>query len=241
MPELDTTFRWPLYDKGYEVRELKGELRIVGRGGPLRWHQPVQFHPTLYLDFAELVRTEKPPPGTKVVTKLPRGTLEYLGRVVVDPEACAEFASKFGYLGFAVLHKARKIGEDKALRHGEAHIDWAHAASSVKSLIDFWRESLWHKINPESPTGIKFSQLEAVLVASPPDGRPRLHLRPPTLFDAIKIQLAQAISTDAAIKECRLCGKWFEAGRGRTRGRRDAEFCSQQHKIDYHNLQKKKG
>jgi hypothetical protein len=60
---------------------------------------------------------------------------------------------------------------------------------------------------------------------SAPAGAHRgLVLRPPSLIDAIKLQLAQSVASGNAISTCQQCSKWFEVG---GKGKRNiAKFCS---------------
>jgi hypothetical protein len=66
-----------------------------------------------------------------------------------------------------------------------------------------------------------------------------LKLLPPTLLDAIWLQLGQAVASNADLKECPQCGKWFEAGPSSGK-RRHAMFCSRKCKTDFHSLERSK-
>ncbi len=95
MPVLDLSFEWPVDDAGYSIvdhkpkpskgrsaRLLTGEpsgRHIVRNGGQLRTTRPLEFHPTLFMDFAHLDGTDK---------------------------SCLRFASSFGFLGLWLDEKA---------------------------------------------------------------------------------------------------------------------------------------
>ena len=59
------------------------------------------------------------------------------------------------------------------------------------------------------------------------------------LLDALWLQLGQALTVSAKIRQCEHCGNWFEAGRGTGR-RLDAKFCSDEHRIAFNSLKRSK-
>jgi hypothetical protein len=82
-------------------------------------------------------------------------------------------------------------------------------------------------------------QISAYIVADRAGGRAQLQLKAPDLLSLIWIQVAVSISGGATIRECKLCGAWFEAGPKRDR-RADSDFCSDEHKTQYHNANRAK-
>jgi hypothetical protein len=62
-------------------------------------------------------------------------------------------------------------------------------------------------------------------------------MRPDTLLDGLWLQFGQSITRGDAIRFCGHCGKLFEAGRGTDR-RRDAKFCSDEHRIAFNSLKR---
>ena len=62
----------------------------------------------------------------------------------------------------------------------------------------------------------------------------RLYLKPSTLLAALWYQLGTKLSGNTSVKTCRHCNTFFEAGRG-ARLRADAEFCCNEHKVEYFN------
>ncbi len=65
----------------------------------------------------------------------------------------------------------------------------------------------------------------------------RLRLETDVLIAALWWQLAQKLSGDAVIRECRHCGALFEAGPNTGR-RADATFCSSEHSVRFHSLKR---
>jgi len=82
--------------------------------------------------------------------------------------------------------------------------------------------------------GLRWSRIDVSLVSNPITSKPQFRLTPPTLINAIWIQLGQALSSDASIRNCLHCGEWFEAGPG-ARRREDAKFCSDAHRVAFHS------
>ena len=156
----------------------------------MRLHRPLEFHKTLYGDFAKLDGSEK---------------------------SCIEFASRFGLLGLGT-------------KGGEPLVMWRDAISTMAQVIELSQS------DQMTLTGYRIARLHGSLAPSPPDGRLVLRFGPSSLLHGMQLQFEQAVSSGLTIKECRQCGKWFEAG-GDER-RRDAQFCSKDHKIAFHNLEK---
>jgi hypothetical protein len=83
------------------------------------------------------------------------------------------------------------------------------------------------------------SYLEAAVVWDSVMRTAKWELRPNTLLDALWLQLGQALTVGAQIRQCEHCGIWFEAGRGTGR-RAGAKFCCPEHKIAFHSLMRSK-
>jgi hypothetical protein len=83
--------------------------------------------------------------------------------------------------------------------------------------------------------GIPLSgKLRASLAPDPVSGALQLKLQPPSLLDALWLQFGQAITSNAELRSCGQCGKWFEAGPGSGR-RKDAKFCSDTCRIEFNS------
>ncbi len=99
MPVLDLSFEWPVDDAGYSIvdhkpkppkgrgaRILTGEPsgpHIVRKGGQLRTTRPLEFHRTLFMEFARLDGSD---------------------------ESCLRFANSFGFLGLFPDEKVGDVG-----------------------------------------------------------------------------------------------------------------------------------
>jgi hypothetical protein len=212
---IDIDFEMTVDAKGYRLEHG----RVVGRGGPKRRMRLKDF-PTLYLEFAK----------------------------VQTPEALLQFVNRFGRLTLDTAEKGqdgleiRSAGDDARLVLGRA-----------KMLSTSFEMLRGHMGNPPKWEGGKFeyeaaglkisgciplpAKLSAALAPDPMTGVWQLRLQPPTLLDAIWLQVGQAIVSKADLKQCNHCGKWFEAGAASDR-RRDAKFCSRECKIAFHSLER---
>lgn len=72
--------------------------------------------------------------------------------------------------------------------------------------------------------GLSWSRIDVALAFNPINGKPQFRLTQPTLVNALWLELGQALSSDASIRNCLHCGEWFEAGPGTGR-REDSKFC----------------
>ncbi len=212
MPLLHVSFDWPVCEGGYMWTSPEPEERAESE--------------TI---LEKEIRDRDAAP--KLVAKDDRERIEQpfnyydslygeLAKLDGSEESCIGFANRFGLLGI--------LGAED----GETLFEWQDAIAKMAQAIELSRS------NPKALVGYQIAPPHVSLVPSPPDGRLRLRLAPISLLHGMQLQFAQAISSDLAIKECRLCGKWFEAG-GEKR-RRDAQFCSKKCKIDCHNLEKRR-
>ena len=194
---------------------VQGNL-IVRRRGPMHEVNPFEIHNTLYTQFSELDD---------------------------DPESYANFISTFGAVTLDGFHNGDQIdlliwcrGQMEALielaaddpkkvyRMGNWQIPASqdifrkHFSSHLKQ-----REKVLLAKHDEAKIKTLAVAINAVIRPGAPDGRPTLSLSPESLWDGIKLQFYQAISSGAQIKKCEWCGSWFEAGHRGKRG--DAKFC----------------
>jgi hypothetical protein len=96
--------------------------------------------------------------------------------------------------------------------------------------------SLFHTSFFDSANGAFPACQHASVVDFAPDPKVgiRLRLKPPTLLGALWYQLGITLSGNTGVKMCRHCRKFFEVGQG-TGLRSDAEFCCNEHKVEYFN------
>jgi hypothetical protein len=242
MATFQIEFEWWRDAAGYEYvpPEAPGALgRIRRKGGPVRWYRPLDFHPGLFQQFAELSRDVD---WTRLYSEDERR--EAIARVLkfveafgficqrpnpVDPEWLDEFAGCYDVPEAEAVDDIFVLSDDMA-----ANIDaWQ---DSPRALLDL-DDGPW--LREPRPGEAWISDISAVLRPVPPDGRLGLRLIPETLYDAMKLQFAQMVASGAAVRACKFCGTWFEAGTGSRRA--DAKFCSTRCKIRFHNARKLKG
>jgi hypothetical protein len=81
---------------------------------------------------------------------------------------------------------------------------------------------------------IRLTFIDVKLAPDPITGTVQIAFSPRSLMNALFLQIGQVLSGDATIKRCRHCGTVFTAGPGTPR-RLDAEFCTDQHRIDFNS------
>jgi hypothetical protein len=98
---------------------------------------------------------------------------------------------------------------------------------SPKKVASFFHASF-------SKSSIAVKHASVVDLAPDPKFGIRLRLTPPSLLGALWYQLGITLSGNTGVKMCRHCNKFFEVGQG-TGLRADAEFCCNEHKVEYFN------
>jgi hypothetical protein len=66
----------------------------------------------------------------------------------------------------------------------------------------------------------------------------KMRLAVPNLLVGLWVQLADALSRQPEFRICQHCKDWFEAGSRERRA--DAKFCSDEHRIEFNSLKRKK-
>jgi hypothetical protein len=142
------------------------------------------------------------------------------------------------------LAASMKLGEERI--EAEA-ARWTERFSAILNLkpgdlpasgpIEIPKPELHQVINADGPIIIEIGQ---VYVESDPEEGLRLKITPKTLMQGLWVQLARKLSSKTIIRTCRYCGSTFEAGAGSKR-RADATFCSREHSIRFHSLNRSKG
>jgi hypothetical protein len=144
-------------------------------------------------------------------------------------EELVEFINRFGPL---TQYGNEKCGEE--LLHGLS------AASVMRDLLFCSvseRATYFSKFGKE---GVAWSRIDVALTFNPMTNKSQFRLTPPNLVNALWLELGQALSSDASIRNCLHCGGWFEAGPGTGR-REDAKFCSDPHRIAFNSRKRSKG
>jgi hypothetical protein len=182
--------------------------RIVGNGGKRLAYRPLDEFPTLYNVFAKTPQT-------------PKGALD--------------FVQKFGRL------TGLNDGDD--VRKVVSNIDLVSIVLSMRGKLPK-HDGPFEYIAPTAETGTVVvsgiplrGKLSASLAPDPTTGAWKLKLEPPSLLDAIWLQLGQAITSDADLRLCIQCGNPFEAG-GKSGRRADAKFCSDECRVNYNSLKR---
>jgi len=143
------------------------------------------------------------------------------------PEEVLDFVRRFGPLTAEGLHAGK--GD---LVEGVA----AHARAMREFLFSHPDDQ---KTNAElaAMQTSPFAELEVSLAPDLADGTLRLRFVPASLLDALWLLAVQKLLRGAVVRKCKHCGRPFEAGPGAHR-RIDAEFCSDQHKIEFFSLER---
>jgi hypothetical protein len=105
----------------------------------------------------------------------------------------------------------------------------------VPELLDQAQRMRRHLKGPPGETNVNVSNLTANLYTDRIKGTVTLRIVPPTLLDALWLQLAQAFRDGAQWRKCRHCGESFLAG-GHSGRRIIAEFCSDEHRKRFNSL-----
>jgi hypothetical protein len=140
------------------------------------------------------------------------------------------FAQRFG--PSTVDGFDEEVGEsiETTIVHAEAMREFLGYAGGDKRLLARGIEA---QIAP-------LGQLDVALVLDPATTTPKLRLSPSNLRDALWLQFGQALSGGASLRQCQHCGGWFETG-VRAGRRRDAKFCSDEHRVAFNSLKRSKG
>ena len=215
---IDIDFEWTVDAKGYRLE--RG--RIIGQGGAKRRMRLKDF-PKLYLEFAK--------------AQTPEGLLDFVnrfGRLTLDKLKLPK-----GPDGWEV---EQPVGDNVRFVQGRAKM--------ISMMLEMLRGQIG---NPPKWQGGPFeyeaagfkviggipipARLGASLAPDPMTGALKLKLLPPTLLDAIWLQLGQALTSNADLKQCGHCLTWFEAGVGTGR-RADAKFCTDKCRIEHKSLER---
>lgn len=114
--------------------------------------------------------------------------------------------------------------------HAEAMREFLGFASGDKQLLN---QGIDAQVNP-------LSQIDIAIVLDPETTKPKMRLSPSSLLNALWLQFGRSISGDACLRRCQHCDAWFEVGTGTGR-RRDAKFCSYDHRVAFNSLKRSAG
>jgi hypothetical protein len=210
---IDIDLEWSVDTKGYRL----DHGRIIGNGGKRRSYRVKEF-PKLYTIFAKV--------------KTPEDVLGFVhkfGRLTLD-----DLGAQKGIIGDSV----KSVLSDAKMISLALGMLGPHMGKMGKWEGPF--EYDVPQIGGRVTGGIPLrGKLTASLSPNPVTGAWELRLQPPTLLDAIWLQLGSDLTGNAALRACAQCGEWFEAGAGSGR-RADAKFCSDHCRIEFNNQRRKK-
>ena len=207
MSALDIHFPGLVDAEGYELKKSKrhlGSWTLVPRGGRHLPINPIKHDPKLYLRFIEIED---------------------------DPEAHQTFVNTFGPITYR-HHPNPQDDEDWEKHHEteETGTIYDHVLY-VQSIVESWR--LASRAASADIESSYSSNLNASLRLSETGDGLTLQLHPPRLFEAITLQLGQAISTGRSLRTCEWCSKLFEIGGAAKRV--SSKFCSTPCRMAHHN------
>ena len=206
--KLDIPFEWTLDDKGYEIVERKTEQPKSGA----RVGQPEGIY------IARLggeLRLQQP-------LQFQESLFLYFANLNGSPKQCVEFANRFGYLWPEIPSHP-----------GESLILWQSEIKKMHSAVKTWRDNP-RDLFEGGRIEIRVASLEAVLMPTPPDGRPAVRYRPRSLLGAMWLEFAQTLGENINVGECQFCGEWFGIQRS------GARFCGDKCRISFHNDKKRR-
>jgi hypothetical protein len=148
--------------------------------------------------------------------------------IASTPDGVLKFVSRFGSLTYEGWDPTKGEPVNSVMRD----------ADHMRQVLRFWdgRQKQPHLLGPPPSTGPSRA-LDAMVVWDPATEALKWEFRPKTLLDALWLQLGQALTVGAEIRQCEHCGDWFEVGRGTGR-RLDSKFCSDEHRIAFNSLKR---
>jgi hypothetical protein len=179
----------------------------------------------------DLRRTRNP------VARPPECCREYgnTNRELKDPNPEA-YLSSTGLVGFYRCKDDSLVPVD--FIPGDPVPDLLRAASMFRRFLNLKQQNKPKELESflTSYDAKLFTQLNQSKVdfASNSKGKVQLRLTPSSLLSALWYQLGLKLSGDTNVRTCRLCNAIFETGVGTGR-RLDAEFCSNKHKVEFFN------
>ena len=147
--------------------------------------------------------------------------------MATTPEGVLEFVQRYGPLTYGGWDATK--GEQVALV--------IHHARGMSQILESRAGGWKRRLPPDDRETGPPSSVDAWVVWDRTAKEFKWKIRPKTLLDALWLQLGQWLTLGIQIRACQQCGQWFEAGRGTGR-RANAKFCSDEHKIFFHSLER---
>ena len=224
-PEGLFHFTWQVDQLGYDLKyepamsgktSMTSEIpgwHLVRKGGPLREYWPLDDHPGLFRQFANLPED-----------------------LSTEPKDLLAFANKFGLLGFGLLRFMPR-GEPPDSEDLKGWRDYIHSFRTMVDAIDGKREkeaceAFNAHIRPRMTVRIERDPFGSSL--------PRLHSTPLTLVGALWLQVAGQLTEGLTFRKCKQCPIHFPVGSG-TRFRTTKIFCSDRCRVAWNRQKRRAG
>jgi hypothetical protein len=141
-------------------------------------------------------------------------------------ESCVGFAEKWGLLTELAYSTGDLPSEDLSF--------WRAEIKKMRVYIQMLPKVV--RVANSRGTFAKVGTVDVLLVpGTGPNARPIVVMEPGNLLQAMNLQLTQSVAGGAALGTCQQCGRWFEARR------KDAKFCTDRCKHDFHNSKRRIG
>ncbi len=226
MAEFLLDFEWFRCPDGYRVvraGDLTGgqipnpdDLWIAAKSDKRAVYRPLEKYDLLYVAFANLKSLDEVVKFVNLYGPL-RATTSKWGDSISEALKSAQF--------FRDLLRCKSLGPKKLMSFYVAHEKASWRAAGLTPPEDDFRE-------------LERSMGTIYLVPNPKRGV-GLRADVEVLMAGLWWQLAQKLSGDTTIRECRYCGTLFAVGPN-TGLRSDATFCSSEHSIRFHSLKRSK-
>lgn len=232
MPSLLIDFEWWRDRKGYRLLPKVSPEPIEPLMHPM-------FNKLVPPTLAQIALSQKP---ERIVRR--GGSLESY-RPLDRYETLYSFYAKNAQSADGLLAFIKKFGPLtesglKDLENGDEIPFLLGHARRMRDLLDLHSRQPRELVRRIGSEGMALPGIAATLVPSRRGDGLRLRLTPPSLLFALWLQLGQALTGDATVHRCLQCGTWFEAGPKAGR-RRDAKFCSDDHRIAFNSRKRSKG
>lgn len=203
--------RWSVHEKGYVIVRKRTPERIAS-GALGDWEEEYLVGRGRLLDLEPLKNFD--------------GLLCREFVKVCDTQGALSFVERFG-----------PLTGDGLYRGGERVSEVVRQAWLMRRYVEagFRGKPALKDLIPTP--GVALGTINVTLAPRPHKSRPELKLTLNDLLTGIWIQFGQASAGGLKIRRCGHCSALFEAGPGSDR-RLDAKFCSQEHKIAFHSLER---
>ena len=157
------------------------------------------------------------------------GLFRLFSKLATTPEGLLEFVTRFG----PMLPDGNRQG-------GEDALTGLNAAQAMAELLEAYVQDPRSCFLQFGEQGHGWSRIDVYLAFNPVTGRAQFKFTPPSMVNALWLELGEFLTRDAQIRECLYCGGWFETGPGTGR-RADAKFCRDDHRIAFNSLKRGQG